>query len=61
MTPTLTLAYDDLPPGSDIRREYGSDGRSVRIVVPSGDPPRAIVRATAQAAAVSGALLSCAC
>ena len=58
MTAPLTLAYDDLPPGSDIRREYGRDGRSVRIIVPAGEVPRPVVRATAQAAAVSGALLS---
>lgn len=60
MTAPLTLSYDDLPAGSDIRRDYGPDGRSVRIVVPAGEPPASVVRATAQAAAVSGALLSAA-
>jgi hypothetical protein len=45
----LPLAYDDLPPGSDIRREYDagdagalSGGRGVKIVVPAGEPPPAV-------------------
>ena len=39
----LPLAYDDLPPGSDIRREYSGDGdaREVKIIVPAGEPPAA--------------------
>jgi hypothetical protein len=47
----LPLAYDDLPPGSDLRREYGGgdgvggggnaggDDRTVKIIVPAGEPP----------------------
>ena len=44
--PPPTLAYDDLPPGSDIRREYLRDGdaRQVRIVVPAGEPPPPVMR-----------------
>jgi hypothetical protein len=46
------LAYDDLPPGSDIRREYaGGAGagdsaaaREVKITVPAGEPPRAAMK-----------------
>src|SRR5687767_59015 len=40
--PTV-LAYDDLPPGSDIRREY--HGELVKITVPAGEPPAAAKRA----------------
>src|SRR5688572_17670292 len=54
----LPLAYDDLPPGSDVRREYsfvggdgggggGGDGggaREVKIIVPAGEPPPAVMR-----------------
>jgi hypothetical protein len=53
--PTV-LAYDDLPPGSDIRREY--HGELVKITVPAGEPPAAARRAVAQAALVSGAISS---
>jgi hypothetical protein len=42
---TPTLAYDDLPPGSDMRREPSPDGQTIRIVVPAGEPPPAMVRA----------------
>ena len=52
----VLLAYDDLPPGSDIRREY--DGDTVKITVPAGEPPAASRRAVAQAALVSGAISS---
>src|SRR4051812_49846704 len=48
------LSYDDLPPGSDIRREYrdhGGDGaggteggREVRITVPAGETPPAAIK-----------------
>ena len=44
--PPPTLAYDDLPPGSDIRRELGPDGVSLRVIVPAGEPPPAVRRRT---------------
>jgi len=52
----ITLSYDDLPPGSDIRREYA--GETVKITVPAGEPPTSAKRAAAQAAMVSGAISS---
>ena len=52
----VLLDYDDLPPGSDIRREY--DGELVKITVPAGEVPAAARRAAAQAALVSGAISS---
>ncbi len=52
----VLLAYDDLPPGSDIRREY--HGELVTITVPAGEPPAAARRTVAQAALVSGAISS---
>lgn len=46
-----TLGYDELPPGSDIRREYGGSGdregggaREVKIIVPAGEPPAAAMK-----------------
>ena len=54
-----TLAYDDLPPGSDVRREYRPDG-SLLITVPAGEVPTPLRRTAAHEAAVSGALLSAA-
>ena len=59
MTP-LPLAYDDLPPGSDIRREYVGDGdaREVKIIVPAGAPPPAAVKAVLFDAFASGARAS---
>jgi hypothetical protein len=50
------LAYDDLPPGSDIRREYHGD--LLKITVPAGAVPPSARRAVAQAALVSGAVSS---
>ena len=52
-----TLAYDDLPPGSDIRREYEGDGaaRQVRILVPAGEPPPPAVRVAMFDSFASGA------
>ena len=52
----MLLAYDDLPPGSDIRREY--HGELVKITVPAGEPPPAAKRAVVHAALVSGAVSS---
>jgi hypothetical protein len=54
------LAYDDLPPGSDIRREYIGDGdaREVKIVVPAGEPPPAAMKAVLFDAFASGARAS---
>jgi hypothetical protein len=53
----LQLAYDDLPAGSDIRREYAADG-SVRITVPASEIPAPVRRAAAHRALVSGAVLA---
>ena len=55
-----TLAYDDLPPGSDIRREYGGDGeaRQVRIIVPAGEPPPSVMRVALFDSFASGARAS---
>jgi hypothetical protein len=39
------LTYDDLPPGSDIRRVY--DGDSIHITVPAGEPPAAVMKQAA--------------
>jgi hypothetical protein len=50
------LSYDDLPPGSDIRREY--DGELLKITIPAGEPPAFARRALAQAAMASGAVSS---
>jgi hypothetical protein len=47
------LSYDDLPPGSDIRREFIEWG--VRISVPAGEPSRAALREAAYSALISGA------
>jgi len=45
------LSYDDLPPGSDIRREYHDHGgagaggvREVRITIPAGETPPAAIK-----------------
>ena len=56
----LPLAYDDLPPGSDIRRQYVGDGaaREVKIVVPAGEPPPAAVKGVLFDAFASGARAS---
>jgi hypothetical protein len=54
--PRPTLAYDDLPAGSDIRREYLD--RSVRISVPAGEPPSGALREAAYAALAGGAAAS---
>jgi hypothetical protein len=35
----VPLSYDDLPPGSDIRRERDEASGVVRIIVPAGEPP----------------------
>jgi hypothetical protein len=51
-----TLAYDDLPPGSDIRREY--DGHSLQITVPAGEPPAAVIKQAAYDALARGAASS---
>jgi hypothetical protein len=54
----MPLSYDDRPPGSDIRREYGNagtDAREVRIVVPAGEPPPAAMKVALLDSAASGA------
>lgn len=53
----LQLAYDDLPPGSDVRREYDVDG-VVRIVIPASDVPPAVRRAAAHRAVLWGAAIA---
>ena len=54
--PLHALAYDELPSGSDVRREYGSDG-AVTIAAPAGEPSAAARRAAAQGTGVSSAAL----
>jgi len=51
-TPTL-LNYDDLPPGSDIRRVY--EEGAVRITVPPGAAPPAAISQAAHEALARGA------
>src|SRR5687767_6921782 len=64
-SPPLQLAYDDLPPGSDVRREYtfadggGAGGRrEVTIIVPAGEPPPAVTRVAFFDSFASGARAS---
>jgi hypothetical protein len=56
----LPLAYDDLPPGSDMRREYIGEGdaREVKIIVPAGEPPAAARKTALFDAFASGARAS---
>lgn len=51
-----TLAYDDLPPGSDIRRVIETD--TVRITIPAGEPQRAVIKQAAMDGLVSGAIIA---
>jgi hypothetical protein len=53
----IPLSYDDLPPGSDIRREHDADG-TVRITVPAGEPPAAALHQTLRDALSRGTLES---
>jgi hypothetical protein len=55
--PPVPLSYDDLPPGSDIRRERDPDG-TVRITVPAGEPTTAARREIARDAVAYGTLES---
>jgi hypothetical protein len=50
----LALTYDELPAGSDLRREY-HDGGAVTITSPAGEPSAAVRRALAQRHAVAAA------
>jgi hypothetical protein len=50
----VALAYDDLPAGSDLRREYRADG-SVTVTAPAGEPSSALRRSMARDNAISGA------
>jgi hypothetical protein len=52
----LPLSYDDLPPGSDIRRVY--DGDVVHITVPAGELPTATLKQAAHEALAAGAASS---
>lgn len=55
MPPTLqALAYDELPEGSDVRREYDGAG-GVTITAPAGELPPGIRRLLLWDAAVTGA------
>jgi hypothetical protein len=51
-----TLAYDDLPAGSDIRREFIAGG--VRIAVPAGEAPAETIGEAAKSALAWGAAVS---
>ena len=51
------LSYDDLPPGSDLRREYG-EGGSVAITAPAGEPSDAARRAAFHSTGVFAALFA---
>jgi hypothetical protein len=50
------LAYDDLPPGSDLRRQYG-EGGSVIVTAPAGEPSQAVCRAAAHSTGLAAALI----
>src|SRR5687767_7700375 len=56
------LPYDDLPPGSDLRREYhpspGERGSVVTITVPGGDVPPDVRRKESRAAMVRAAAVA---
>lgn len=52
-----TLTYDDLPPGSALRRQFGEDG-SVAITAPAGEPSHAARRAALHVTGVVAALMS---
>lgn len=52
----MALAYDELPAGSDLRREYGPGG-AVTVTAPAGEPSVAARRATAQATGLASAVL----
>ena len=61
--PSLTvLSYDDLPPGSDLRREYhptsGERGAFVTITVPGGDVPANVRVKESRAAMVRAAAVT---
>jgi hypothetical protein len=51
----VPLSYDDLPPGSDIRRERDGDG-TLRIIVPASDVPAEAERRVLRDSFVWGAL-----
>jgi hypothetical protein len=55
-SPPLPLAYDELPVGSDLRREYSADG-AVTITAPAGEPSAAARRAAAHSTGLSTAAL----
>jgi hypothetical protein len=51
-----TLAYDNLPPGSDLALVHTKDN-AVTITAPAGNPPAAMLRVVAQESAVFASLL----
>ena len=57
-SPPPLLNYDPLPDGSDIRVEIDRDGGGVRITVPAGEAPRAVLKLTAYDALAVGAVQS---
>ena len=59
-TPRVALAYDELPEGSALRRDY--DGRGgVTITAPAGELSAPVRRAALRSAMVSALLASAAC
>ena len=56
----MRLTYDELPSGSDVRREFGGAGSDggVTITVPGGETPPAVQRAESRAAMVRAAVVS---
>jgi hypothetical protein len=53
---SVTLPYDDLPPGSDVRRTLAEN--TLHITIPAGEPPAHALKQSAYDALASGALLS---
>jgi hypothetical protein len=51
-----TLTYDDLPPGSDIRREQV--GELLRITIPASEPPPQVLRPLLGRSLIFGAAVS---
>jgi len=52
----IVLAYDDLPPGSDIRREFCDGG--VKLTIPSGSVPRDLRRRVFRSAVIPAAAIT---
>jgi len=52
----IVLAYDDLPPGSDIRREFCDGG--VKLTIPSGSVPHDLRRRVFRSAVIPAAAIT---